>query len=48
MAAGLRRSAPKKFSRCSLEQLTENSSIAWSMLYNQHIDTIKSDPEDVL
>jgi len=32
----------------SLEELTESGNIPWSALYNQHIDAINADPDDIL
>ena len=32
----------------SFKQLTGNNNIAWSTLYNQHVDTINADPNDIL
>ena len=32
----------------SIQQLIENSNIPWSSIYNQHLDTINADPNDLL
>src|SRR5437762_6948661 len=32
----------------SIEELKGDSDVAWSTIYNQHIDIINSDPNDIL
>jgi hypothetical protein len=31
-----------------LQQLTENNTMAWSTLYNRHLEEINADPIDIL